>query len=301
MFLIPDDVPYWLPSLKILVRDQLNIPGLHTIGYYNYLSASHRLHNHYHKMMEITVILKGTQQFYVDDTLHTLQGGDMFVTRPYEGHGNNGNFQDICEYVWFQFDLSDPDIDFLGLGGPQGSYLYQQVCSYPHRIKAAHQSDLALLKKAFFLLADATPQKRMLGQSYLLSFVINNLCASDDLPQTRTALSEIQIALSFIHEHLYEDIDIETIAAHVGLSASRFKTRFKNECGTTPYAYITTRRIEVAKTLLKDPGYTITEVAHLLNYSSSNHFSTVFKKHTGMTPSQYQAMHIGQKAGENPQ
>jgi len=287
MFLIPDNVPYWQSDVKILIRDQLKIPGVHTIGYYNYRSATHRLHNHYHEMMEISVIIKGTQQYYADERPYTLQGGEIFVTKPYEPHGNNSGFQEICEYVWFQLDISDPDINFLGLSSPYSEYIFNQMKNFQKRTKTAEKSDLSMLKKAFFLLAENDERKKLLGQNYLISFIINNLCEGETEKKQTRSVSELDGAKIFINDHLYDDIDIKAVADHVGLSESRFKTRFKNEYGITPYAYITNKRIDAAKKLLRESQKSITQIAYMLNFSSSNHFSTVFKTRTGLTPSQF--------------
>jgi AraC-like DNA-binding protein len=54
--------------------------------------------------------------------------------------------------------------------------------------------------------------------------------------------------------------------------------------GMAPGAWYTRRRIERAQERLREGGRAITEVAHELGFSSSQHFATVFKRHTGLTP-----------------
>ena len=99
--------------------------------------------------------------------------------------------------------------------------------------------------------------------------------------------ADIQEAINYIHIHLMEDLSIDMLAENCGLSSSRFKTKFKEELGITPHSYIISLKIDTAKILLKDPKNTVTDVAYQLNFSSSNHFSSVFRKYTGCTPTYF--------------
>jgi AraC-like DNA-binding protein len=51
--------------------------------------------------------------------------------------------------------------------------------------------------------------------------------------------------------------------------------------------YITKIRIEKAKTLIESTSLTIAEISDMTGFTSQSYFSTAFKSHTGMTPSQY--------------
>ena len=71
------------------------------------------------------------------------------------------------------------------------------------------------------------------------------------------------------------------------LSESRFKAWFREEMGIAPAAYRQRRRIEAAQRLLQESPSNITAIAHELGFSSSQHFATVFKRHTGRSPSEW--------------
>ena len=62
---------------------------------------------------------------------------------------------------------------------------------------------------------------------------------------------------------------------------------FKKETNMNISNYITAYRIERAKEMLQDIENKIYDVANLVGYDDSRYFSQVFKKHTGMTPTQY--------------
>lgn len=78
------------------------------------------------------------------------------------------------------------------------------------------------------------------------------------------------------------------IADKLNLSYGRVSGIFSEVTYTTIANYIILQRIEYAKKLIVENKFTLTEIAHKLNYSSVPHLSTQFKKTTGLTPSMFQ-------------
>lgn len=286
MIYLADDEPKWTDSYKVITEKQLNIPGLHMIGQAHFQEAYAKLDTHFHATMEFVVIMKGRQQYIVEGKHFMLYGNEMFVTYPFEQHGNGEDAQDRCDFIWFQIDLSSPH-NFLGLTSPRSEYVYHQISNYQSRTKKINSRDLPMLQQAFTLLGTNALSQQTLGYSYFIQFVLNNISASGYEEKEETYDSDMEIAVSYIHRNLLKDIDIECIAKQCGLSSSRFKAKFKEQIGITPHSYINALKIDTAKVLLKDPKNTITEIAYTLNFSSSNHFASIFKKYTGVAPSEY--------------
>jgi AraC family transcriptional regulator len=94
----------------------------------------------------------------------------------------------------------------------------------------------------------------------------------------------IRRAIERIDAHLDEDIGLAELAEGVGLSPSRLNTLFRAATGLAPHAWLIRRRIERARELLLDRGRSITDIAHALGFSSSQHFATSFRTQTGVTP-----------------
>jgi YSIRK-targeted surface antigen transcriptional regulator len=91
----------------------------------------------------------------------------------------------------------------------------------------------------------------------------------------------------FIQEHVFKNIRVGDIAAHVHLSENYLSAKFKEETGESISAYIRKIKMTEAKNLLRYTGMTLPEISELLNYSSQSFFTTVFKQETGLTPNQY--------------
>lgn len=284
-------MPYDMENqpLKMLSELQLKIPALQLLGHAKFRETYNILGLHKHEGMEFIVVLKGTQQYVIDDVLYTLRGGDIFMTFPCEIHGGGQTPQDVAEIIWFQVDYSSPE-GFLGLVPPYSTFLYQQLSSYKKRIHHVSQKELGRLKDAFEMLSQDDRKKQLMGYHLFMEFVVRNLCESDDVQAGTADLEKTENLSSvkeYIHKHLTSDLSVECLAELCGMSFSKFNSWFKEQAGLTPHAYIVNQKIDLAKRLLKNPENTITDIAFLLNFSSSDYFSSVFKKYTGCTPTQY--------------
>jgi two-component system response regulator YesN len=90
-----------------------------------------------------------------------------------------------------------------------------------------------------------------------------------------------------IQERYAENLTIVEIAEGVFLSPTYVSLLFKQETGETLFEYLTKVRIEKAKELLRDPRNKFYEICHAVGYVDPSHFSKLFKKMTGFTPSAY--------------
>jgi AraC-like DNA-binding protein len=81
-----------------------------------------------------------------------------------------------------------------------------------------------------------------------------------------------------------EPVTIKELSRKVAMNECYLKKGFKEMFGTTIFDFYQSQRMEHAKYLLYEKGLTVTDVSVLLGYSSISHFSTAFKKHTGLKP-----------------
>jgi AraC family transcriptional regulator len=91
----------------------------------------------------------------------------------------------------------------------------------------------------------------------------------------------------YIDEHLPEDLSLATLAELARLSTFHFVRAFKQSFGLPPHRYLSSLRMERAKSLLADPAMSVTQVGFNLGFSETSSFTTTFRKHTGLTPTAY--------------
>jgi two-component system response regulator YesN len=100
------------------------------------------------------------------------------------------------------------------------------------------------------------------------------------------ASATIDTAIAYIREHLHYDLSVNHCAAQVHLSGSYFANLFKKTTGLAVSQFITQERVERAKEMLIQ-GYQVQEIASAVGYEERRSFSDVFKRLTGMTPSEF--------------
>jgi len=91
-------------------------------------------------------------------------------------------------------------------------------------------------------------------------------------------------AREILIQHIGEPITIKELSRKVAINECYLKKGFKEMFGTTIFDFYQSQRMEHAKYLLYEKGLSVTEVSLMLGYSSISHFSTAFKKHTGLKP-----------------
>lgn len=98
---------------------------------------------------------------------------------------------------------------------------------------------------------------------------------------------QIQCALNYIEKNYQRGVTLEEVAEHVHLSPHYLSRLFKKELNINFVNYVSERRIHLAKELLEKTDMPVINIALELSYQEPNYFSKVFKKSTGMTPSEY--------------
>jgi AraC family transcriptional regulator len=91
-------------------------------------------------------------------------------------------------------------------------------------------------------------------------------------------------AREILLQHIGEPITIKELSRKVAINECYLKKGFKELYGTTVFDFYQSQRMEHARYLLYEKGLSVTEVSMMLGYSSISHFSTAFKKHTGLKP-----------------
>lgn len=92
-------------------------------------------------------------------------------------------------------------------------------------------------------------------------------------------------------------ISIGTLADQLHYSTDHLNYLFRKATGETISEFITKYRVAKAKELLEDPALKLYQIAEQLGYSHTSYFTSVFKKHTGLTPREYREASLQERAG----
>lgn len=128
----------------------------------------------------------------------------------------------------------------------------------------------------------------MLGM--ILSISRNKIYEMSDVDQ------KIEQAKIIMSENVFKDIDPEELAMKLNISYSWFRKVFKDYTGYAPAKYFQELKLRKAKHLLVSTSQSVKEIAFMLDYKSTEHFFSLFKKRTGFTPLEYRF--FGRETGE---
>jgi len=104
---------------------------------------------------------------------------------------------------------------------------------------------------------------------------------------TKLSQGKLRRAIQYIEDNLHRDLALSDIAAALAISPGHFAHAFRQTVGLPPHQYVLKRRIERAKSLLRESDVPISEVANRIGCSNAGNFSVLFQRATGMTPRSY--------------
>lgn len=268
---------------------EIGVPGVVEVGRYRYANAYEGLRLRRHPAgLEICFLARGQQTYRVNNEIYRLRGGDQYLVFPGEPHDSAGMPEEKSELYWLFIRLQPAGQPILFLDARASRALRQALLAMPSRHFAAEAGTRDLLEEIF---ASIEPGRSRLDRIHTAGLIQSYLFATlraSRRNQRPAPSPRIQRSLAHIAANVGELPSVPQLARLVRLSPSRFKARFREEVGLPPREHVLRHRLAVAQARLRAPGATVTAVAHELGFSSSQYFATVFRRFTGLTPTQYQ-------------
>lgn len=120
-----------------------------------------------------------------------------------------------------------------------------------------------------------------------LFIVLSRIIKETSGNQEKSSNLYVKKAMQIINEQLHSKLSPEIIANSIHISTDYLLHIFKTHTNYSLMEYVTLKRIHKSKYLLENSSKTISEIASDVGIINSQYFSTLFKKHTEMTPNQY--------------
>jgi AraC family transcriptional regulator len=93
----------------------------------------------------------------------------------------------------------------------------------------------------------------------------------------------------YVASNLDKDLRLADLAVLSGTSPHYFAELFRQSTGMSPHRFVLVRRVDRAKALLRNQALSVFDVALQTGFTSQSHFTKVFRRIAGPTPSQYRA------------
>lgn len=229
---------------------------------------------------QILYIASGKAHFFFNGKEEIVTAGNMVVYRPKEEQRYYYYGTDHTEVYWLHFT---------------GSNVKNTLRKYgiADHIRVIHTGTSLEYKRIFLQIIQ---ELKLCKDDYedLLALYLNQLLIQlhrilNSKPRSKNhiLMEEMDSAVRFFHKNYNQSINIEDYAAEHHLSISWFIRNFKEYTGATPSQYILSLRISNAQTLLETTNYNVSEIAAIVGYDNPLYFSRIFKKQSGMSPSEF--------------
>lgn len=237
---------------------------------------------HTHPYAEMFYVVGGQGQILIDQELYPVASQELVIINPNVVHTEVSLNASPLEYVVLGVEglelLPDSDDERRFRILEQGQHLE----SISHCIQNILQETHSNL-----------PGSDTICQAYL-EILITRLMRSTDfvlnpapLPSANNQCAAVR---RYIDAHFKESISLDHLAQIAHVNKYHLAHSFKETFGVSPIAYQLGRRLEESCHLLRQTDLSLSQIAHVLGFSSSSYFSQIFRKNKHMSPSEYRRL-----------
>lgn len=231
---------------------------------------------HLHGEYELFYFLSGSAKYYVEGAIYPLKPNDIMLLKIAESHALLIDKSIPYERIVINFN---GDALVSNLKHKIISFLEDRPLGQQNRYSFSKQS-----KNSFFAHLDKICTTDDFDEKKLyLTFVLNELRKqTPGNPDQNETDSVIEI-ISYINEHLFEDINLDKLSERFYLSKVHLTRKFKSYVGSTIWDYISTKRLIKARELLQT-GQKPTAVAEVCGFKDYSTFYRAYKQKYGISP-----------------
>ncbi len=278
--------------LPLISKDISNIARIIPLNFH--------MPSHWHDELEIIYNIEGTFKVIINNVEIVIEQGQSIWVNSMEAHEYipltadqpplllhlvispaliSDGFEELVKNI-FRFSVIDPH-------GTDG--LEDDVVQTIYRI-------FNIIAKELQLSSNQLPETKwnIYGHMLELAALIRRDLQTEALtenknPTMRHATTNIYSAIEYVQQNFADDIPLEKVAQLTGYKKSNFCKHFKNATNMSFHYYLNSYRISKACAMLGEYSTSINTIAEKVGFSEMKTFCRVFKKYTGMTPSEYRS------------
>ena len=280
--------------VKTNLRTVLNITKIVTI-HYNEFDQSFLYPGEQHDFWEMVYVDKGKVEVCGGDKTSILEQGDIIFHAPNEFHS-------IKAYA------SSPNFFVLSFvcNSAAMAFFKKRRISLGKELRPFISAIIKEAEAAYVLTSNDTESKSLVKKqdapigceqmikSYLEQLLIMLLRSATNVrkaiafPSGEELQHHLVVAVKqYVEDHVEERIRICDICDHLGYSKTYLSKLFREQCKDTIAGFITAKKIDRAKVLIREGRLNFSEISERLNFDNPQYFSRVFKRVARMSPSEF--------------
>lgn len=242
--------------------------------------GSYKVSRHWHRSVEIFLVLEGSIDFYINSQRYILDQGQFILVNSNEVHSID------CPEPNFTLVLQIPRVLFEKYLGDVDNLLFRRSCCKDAELSALirrmHESySSAKPERLFHLLSD------FYELMYLLVTDFRVLEVDEERKKQNKQLDRLSHITNYIRENYREDLTLEGVASVFGFSPAYLSRMFQKYAGINYKAYVLELRTEAGYRLLMNTVQPVGEIALECGFPDSRSFAKAFRRRYGMPPAEY--------------
>ena len=275
----------------------IDIESLSSFHYFEF-DDSFVDHFESHEPWELVYIDRGECYVVTDRDRILLSQGEMYFHKPYERHKlemSRGNYPNVliltfstasramCYFEGRKLQATLSTKQHIAAILHEATHTFEEPFHIPYEVDLELKrenvlwgGEQSILLRLELMLIEMVRNNRYYAESprrfYGKELVTDDFCLR---------------VITFMEQFLYEKFSMDDLCHELSFSKSYISKRFVSVCGMSVMDYFNMMKINEAKRLIRSGKYNFFEISEMLMFSNSHYFSTIFRKHTGMTPTQY--------------
>ncbi len=282
-----------LNYIKHKIANLINITKIVTIHYYEF-DKNYVYDGESHNFWEMVYVDAGNVKIKANNKDFYLKQGEVIFHKPNEFHTIETDKDASANVFVISFVSSSEAMSFFkGKTMTVPSKLKKHIGiiieEYYETFNSMGTSDIKLVLKE-----NPPIGGQQMIKTYLEQFLIMLIRSESDNRDLKIFPSKesmenhlVSQIIQFIEENTYNKISVQDLCDKLNYSRPYISKIFKSVSGYTILEYILKTKIREAKKLIREEKYNFTQISDLLGFDNPHYFSTVFKKVSNMTPTEY--------------
>lgn len=276
--------------IRTQLKKPLIIDGIYTIHYFEYtkdFAYSGEMHDFWEIVYadkKSVVITAGTKEM-------TLQAGQMYIHKPNEFHKIRCDGTSAANSVILSFDCACPEL--MSIAGIvitcssnekwlMGSIISEAMQAFSTPLGTAYTRVMEKSESGEF----GCEQMIQLYMEQLLILLIRG--NRRNIPVKKSDNNKLLLSVcEFLESNVEKKLCIGDIQKEFNVSASVIKRLFQSNMNCGIMEHFSRLKIDAAKQMIRENEFNFTEISEHLGFNTSQYFTTVFRRISGMTPSEY--------------
>ena len=235
---------------------------------------------HSHAFTELFYVRDGRGEFLLEDEIYPISKDDLIIVNPHINHT--------------EISKGTPPLSYFTVGVEGVCFSFNDQKEYRIFNCRKKETDLLFYFDSLFQELDKQSEGYEKICNYLLHILILQLQRITDSPFELITAQHPSKECAYIKRYLdsnySENITLDHLSALSHLNKYYLSHEFTKYYGISPMNYLSRKRIDVCKELLENTDYGISDIAHLVGFSSQSYLSQSFRKSCGMTAGTYRKL-----------